>query len=315
MKRLITALFFINMLMGFSQESKKAFIPDIVKQFPNVRDVAISPDGNEILFSAQSVMGTISTIITIKKENGIWNNPQIASFSGQYFDLEPFFSPDGLKIYFASNRPVDNTLTSTKDFDIWYVERDTLNKGWFEPKNLGSPVNTMYDEFYPSITTNGNLYFTRDNTSLKNKDDIYFSKFKDSQYTEPIVLPNTINSDGYEYNAFIAPDESFLIYGGYNRDGGFGSGDLFISFHTETGWTPAKNLGEDINSDKMDFCPYVDLKTNTLYFTSKIDNTNMKFEKPLTINELFEELNKYDNGLSRLYSVSIETWLKNKFTN
>ncbi len=315
MKRLITALYFINTLIGFSQESKKAFIPDIIKQFPNIRDIAISPDGNEILFSAQSIMGTISTIISIKKENGLWNNPQIASFSGQYFDLEPFFSPDGLKIYFASNRPIDNASTSIKDFDIWYLEYDTVNKDWLEPKNLGSPINTQYDEFYPSIASNGNLYFTRDNTSLKSKDDIYFSEFKNSEYKEPVVLPNAINSDGYEYNAFIAPDESFLIYGCYNRDGGFGSGDLFISFHTETGWTSAKNLGGHINSDKMDYCPYVDIKTNTLYFTSRLDNTITKFERPLTINELLEELNKYDNGLSRLYSISIETILKNKITN
>ncbi|WP_100612268.1 TolB family protein [Confluentibacter lentus] len=315
MKRLIPIMCFMNMLMGFSQESKKAFIPDIVKQFPNVRDIAISPDGNEMLFSAQSIMGNLSSVITIKKENGIWNKPQVTSFSGQYFDLEPFFSPDGLKIYFVSNRPIHKASTTIKDFDIWYVERDDLNKNWSEPKNLGSPINTLYDEFYPSIATNGNLYFTRDNTSLKNKDDIYFSEFKDSQYTEPMVLPNAINSEGYEYNAFIASDESFLIYGSYNRSGGFGSGDLYISFNSETGWTPAKNLGEHINSDKMDYCPFVDLKTSTLYFTSKMDNTITEFEKPLTIDELFEELNKYDNGLSRLYHISIETLLKNKVTN
>ncbi|OYX27544.1 MAG: hypothetical protein B7Z06_04225, partial [Flavobacteriales bacterium 32-35-8] len=192
---------------------------------------------------------------------------------------------------------------------------NSLNENWSEPKNLGSPVNTLYDEFYPSIASNGNLYFTRDNTSLKNKDDIYFSEFKDSQYREPIVLPNSINSEGYEYNAFIAPDESFLIYGCYNKSGGFGSGDLYISFHDKTGWTPAKNLGEPINSDKMDYCPFVDLKTSTLYFTSKMDNTTTKFEKPLKIDDLFEELNKYDNGLSRLYSISIETLLKSKVTN
>jgi len=316
MKQLIIFISFLNIVIGFSQESKTAFIPDIVKQFPNVRDIAFSPDGNEILFSAQSVMGNISTLITIKKENGLWNKPQVAQFSGKYFDLEPFYLTDGLKIYFVSNRPIDNTSRSTKDFDIWYVERDTLNKDWSEPKNLGSPINTEHDEFYPSITTNGNIYFTRDNTSLKNKDDIYFSEFKDLQYTEPITLPNEINSEGYEYNAFVAPDESFLIYGSYNRNGGFGSGDLFISFHNDmTGWTPAENLGELVNSDKMDYCPFVDMKTGTLYFTSKLDNTSTKFEKPLTINELFEELNKYDNGLSRIYSISIEKLFKKIFKN
>ena len=53
------------------------------------------------------------------------------------------------------------------------------------------------------------------------------------------------------------------------RDG-FGSGDLYISYRiSDNVWTKAKNLGAEINSDKMDYCPYVDTKTNTLYFTSK----------------------------------------------
>ena len=56
----------------------------------------------------------------------------------------------------------------------------------------------------------------------------------------------------------------------------------------------------------MDYCPYVDTKTNTLYFTSKFDNSKTNFERPLSINELLIEFNRYDNGLSRLYKVSFD---------
>lgn len=311
MKPQLFLLFTFNLFFSFSQQNVVPFLGPIVKQFPNVRDIAIAPNGDEIMFSAQSVMGNTSAIVTVTKENGTWSAPKIASFSGQFFDLEPFFSHDGLKLYFVSTRPIDASSNKPKDFDIWVVERQDLTSNWSRPKNMGSPINTEHGEFYPSVAKNGNFYFTRDNPELKRKDDIYVSKKINGDLTDPQVLPNTINSEGYEYNAFIAPDESYLIFGGYNRKDGLGSGDLYISYHTNEGWTKAKNLGETINSQKMDYCPFVDAKTNTLYFTSKMDNSKTNFEKPLTINELLTEFNKYDNGLSRLYKVNIEELLRN----
>ncbi|WP_341217145.1 hypothetical protein [uncultured Wocania sp.] len=312
MKHLLILFFTFNIFFGFSQQTITPFLEDIVKQFPNVRDIAIAPNGNEIMFSAQSVMGSTSVIITITKESGEWSNPKVASFSGQFFDLEPFFSHDGLKLYFVSTRPLDHSNNTPKDFDIWFVERHDLKSNWSKPINMGSPINTEHGEFYPSIAKNGNFYFTRDNPKLKQKDDIYMSVSINGKLSEPKVLSGAINSEGYEYNAFIAPDESYLIYGCYNRKDSFGSGDLYISYNTIEGWTKAKNLGDKINSTKMDYCPFVDVKTNTLYFTSKLDNTKTKFEKPQSFEDLLDEFNKYDNGLSRLYKV---TFNSNAFKN
>lgn len=306
----ITCLWLI-LLSSFihAQKERTPFLSNITKQFPNVRDIAISPNCEEIMFSAQSTMGNLSAIISIKKTESTWSNPKIVSFSGKYFDLEPFYSNNGLKLYFASKRPLKNIANEDLNFDIWYVERQNLSSNWSEPKNMGEPINTNFDEFYPSIAKNGNFYFTRDNTTLKRKDDIYKSEFINDKLTEPKRLPNTINTDGYEYNAFIASDESYLIYGCYGRKDGFGSGDLYISFNTENGWSEAKNLGDTINSTKMDYCPFIDAKTNTLYFTSKLDNTKTKFEKPISFETLLNEFNKHGNGTSRLYKISTKNLL------
>lgn len=312
MKKIILILFIFNCFCVISQENAKPFIPEIIKQFPNVRDVTISPNGNEMMFTVQNISGTLSFIMQVSKINSNWSVPKIVSFSGRYFDLEPSFSNDGLKLFFASDRALDSISKEKKDFDIWYVERKSASSNWSEPKNIGSPINTEYDEFFPSVATNGNLYFTQDNPSLNNKDDVYVSELKNGEYTMPKPLPKTINTEGFEYNAFIAPDETFIIFGSYNRIDGFGSGDLYISFNTNEGWTDAKNLGNIINSPKMDYCPFVDLKTSILYFTSKQDNSNTSFKKSLSTNEFFEELNRYDNGLSRLYQVNIDSVLKNR---
>lgn len=309
MRRLLFLILVFNIFSVFPQQTITPFLKDIVKQFPNVRDIAIAPNGNEIMFSTQSVMGNLSAIMTITKINNQWSDPKIASFSGQFFDLEPFFSHDGLRLYFASTRPLNDSGTAPKDFDIWMVERSNIQSAWSEPKNMGSPINTEHGEFYPSIARNGNFYFTRDNPKLKRKDDIYVSEYINGSLSEPKVLPNTINSEGYEYNAFIAPDESYLIYGCYNREDGLGSGDLYISYNSDGEWTSSKNLGPNINTKKMDYCPFVDTKTNTLFFTSKVDGTRTDFETPLTVNELLLEFKKYDNGSSRLYRITIDKLL------
>ena len=307
MKLIFTFLLltFSTYLFPQSEISKvEPFLESVISQFPNVRDIAISNNQSEVVFSAQSYMGDLSALISIKKTNNTWSTPEIVSFSGQFFDLEPYFSSDGLTLYFVSNRPLDSSLSTIKDFDIWYVKRDNLNSKWSSPINMGSPINTVMDEFYPVITDSGNLYFTLDNQALKQKDNIYVSEFINGKYTEPKQLSSSINSDGYEFNAFVARDESYIIYTCYNREGGFGSGDLYISYKSDNGdWTPSENMGDKINSDKMDYCPFVDETSNTLYFTSKRNSVLTTSEKQLTFVDLLAKFNTYENGLSRLYKV------------
>ena len=304
----LICIYVISIVTIQSQEIKKPvpFLQDVVKQFPNVRDIALTSNENEVVFSAQSVMGDISALIYITKDKTGWSTPQILSFSGHYFDIEPFFSKDELTLYFVSNRPLASSSTETKDFDIWFVTRASISDTWSEPQNLGAPVNTEMNEFYPVVTDSKNLYFTLDNPSLNRKDDIYVSEFKDGVYTTPKPLGNNINSEGYEFNAFISRDESFLIYTCYNRKDGYGSGDLYISYKNENNeWTEAENMGNSINSDKMDYCPFVDTTSETMYFTSKRNSSSLNSNSGLTIEGLKQVFNSYENGSSRLYKMSI----------
>mgnify|MGYP003624421928 CR=1 FL=1 len=296
----------------YSQDTEiQPFLPEIITQFPNVRDISISNSENEVYFSVQSYLSKLSAIVVIKKENGSWSKPEVATFSGQFNDIEPFLSPNGLKLYFASNRPLNSSEIKTKDFDIWFVERSNVKTKWSEPKNIGVPINTDGNEFYPAVTNNNNLYFTSDAPTSKGKDDIFLSTYENGKYSTPISLNSAINSEGYEFNAFVSPDESFIIFSGYNRKDGFGSADLYISFKNEDEiWEEAKNLGSSINSDKMDYCPFVNLSTNTLYFTSKRNTTKVKFQSKQTLNSILDEMNNYENGLSRLYKTQFH---KNNF--
>src|SRR5438105_9989685 len=136
----------------------RLFAPGVISNEFGNRDMAISPDGNEIFYTIQYSRGLISVIMNTKKVNGKWSSPEVASFSGMYNDLEPAFSYDGTKLFFVSNRTL-NGEGKTKDYDIWFVTK--TNGEWTNPQNIGAPVNSEKDEFYPSVTKHGDIYFTR----------------------------------------------------------------------------------------------------------------------------------------------------------
>ncbi|MFD2036824.1 hypothetical protein ACFSKL_18610 [Belliella marina] len=275
---------------------------DKLNEFVNLRDFCISSANDEIYFTIQSPFQEISQIAYMKKTNGEWTSPELMAFSNKFSDLEPFLSPDQTKLYFASNRPLNDTSNTEKDYDIWYIERADKQSPWSIPINLGEPINTGQDEFYPSVSKNGNLYFTLDSPSGMGKDDIYFSEFKDGIYLQPHLLDSAINSPGYEFNAFVSKNEDFLIFTKYNSEDGFGSGDLYISTKDiNNNWTQAENLGSGINTKFMEYCPFYDEENEILYFTSRRNNIEKRtFEN-------FESLKSYltesENGLSKIYKV------------
>ena len=288
------------------KEGVQPFAKHIFSQFSNVRDFTISTDENEAYFTLQSLTREISVIMKIEKKDNHWQEPQISNFSGQYTDLEPFLSPDNLKLYFVSNRPISKDSSNTKDMDIWYVERQSITDNWSEPKNIGAPINTDGDEFYPSVSSNGNLYFTTIKKELESEDDIFVGKFDKQNYLEPEILGEGVNTKGAEYNAFIAPDESYIIFGGWRRADGIGSGDMYISKNDNGEWKTAENLGDKINSKYMEFCPFVN--NGTLYFTSRRSNILVKDNGFSNTEELITEINKYDNGSSRIYQVDFKNY-------
>lgn len=276
------------------------FLEDVLKEYPNIRDLTLFE--NEAYFTAQSPLGEVSVIMVSKKVRKKWKKTRIATFSGKHSDLEPFLTTDGKRLYFASNRPRQNSEEEVGDYDLWMVERQNTKSDWSTPINLGPPVNTEHNEFYPSLTEAGKLYFTSDRPDSRGKDDIYFSTPTGNGFSAPTSVSDSINTAGYEFNAFISPSESYLIFSGYNREDGLGSGDLYIAYRDENGeWSKSTNLGKGINSKYMDYCPFVDVQTQTLYFTSRRSEVSFKPGGFTHTDNLLRTLNKASNGQSRLY--------------
>jgi len=270
----------------------------------NERDFALSPDGTEIFYTISTPKSTFQTIVFSKRSaKGEWSSPEVASFAGEYSDLEPAFSADGNTLYFSSNRPTSGT--EPKDFDMWKVTRTT--GGWSKPENLGTVVNTEADEFYPSIARNGNLYFTAAYKGGPGREDIYVSTLKDNQYQQPVPLDTMVNSKFYEFNAFVDPDEKYILFTSYGRKDDSGSGDLYMAVKDDSGkWKAAKNLKE-LNSRQLDYCPYVSPDGKMLFVTSERHQLPVSFNGTKANAQRIREISQNPlNGTGNIYWVDFE---------
>jgi hypothetical protein len=267
------------------------------------RDFTISPNSDEIFFTLQQPRFVTSTILHLVKKNDRWGKPEVAPFSGRYRDLEAAFSPDGQTVYFSSDRPLKDS-TAKKDFDIWRVKRNT-NGTWAEPENLGSMVNSAKNEFYPSITHNGSLYFTVEADYGKGREDIVVCKASATgEYSKPESLPEDINTKYDEFNAFVDPDEQFILLTSYGRPDDMGRGDLYISHKDKAGnWLPAKHLPTPLNTTSLDYCPFVTWDKKYLIFTSSRLNNQLTNGQTKTYPQLKELLNNSGNGWDDIYWV------------
>lgn len=275
----------------------------ISTKYPN-RDISISPDRREIFYTLQGYKREFSVIMHLMQINGEWMEPVVASFSGQFHDLEPAFSPDGNRLYFASNRPTENNPKKS-DYDIWYVDKQ--NGKWGQPVNLGAPVNTDKNEFYPSVTTNGSIYFTAEYEGNKGKEDIYVSRLSDGKHSPPESLGEGVNSESYEFNAYVAPDESYIIFSSYGRADDLGGGDLYISMKNDQGeWTEARHLPAPINSKALDYCPFVSTDQQYFFFTS----SRSKVKTADKYRDLILMMESIENGFDNVYWMKADGILK-----
>lgn len=263
----------------------------------NNRDFTISPNGDEIFYSVQQRDFSVSVILRMVKRSNQWAGPEVAPFSGGYNDLEASFSPDGKRVYFCSNRPSIVTDT-TDDFDIWFADRTAT--GWSEPVHAGFIINSPGNEFYPSVARNGNIYFTATPKDGKGGEDIVMCEFKNGTYAPPVSLPDAINSKGDEYNAFIDPDEQFILFTAAGRPGGLGRGDIYISKKDASGnWQPAKSL--DINTAANDYCPYVSPDKKFFFFSSSRSLNKTPFHEQKNYKQVADMLKNAGNGLDDIY--------------
>ncbi|MTI30307.1 PD40 domain-containing protein [Xanthovirga aplysinae] len=285
---------------GFkADEQVKVFAPGVISRGFQELNAAFSPNKKEFFFTIADPLRDYYTIIQYEKKKGVWEGPTIAPFSGKYSDADPFFSPDGKRLYFISRRPSDPADIEPEDFDIWYV--DKKDGKWSAALNVGAPINTKKNEFYVSVSKNNNIYFSAAYDHGHGRGDIYKAVFQNGTY-KVVNMGDAINSPLNEGDPYISPEEDFLIFTSWGRTDGMGRGDLYISFFMDGKWTKAVNMGPEINSEDMEYCPIISPDGEYFFFTSYRKNRFYSFKKK-TYDNYIKRLSTYDNGLGNIYWV------------
>jgi Tol biopolymer transport system component len=261
---------------------------------------AFSPTGDTLFFVKCSPDFSTWTIYVSYNENGNWTEPEVAEFSG-YMDADPFFTKDGKTIFFISGRPLNNDTTKT-DLDIWKVTK--TEDGWSDPIRLDSPLNSNEDEFYPTVTKKGTIYFGSSRAGGFGSCDIYKSELFNGEYKSVENLGDAINTPDNEYEPFISSDESFLIFMS-TRPQGLSNADLYISYNENANWTKAEKLSEHFNSDAIEFSPKITWDGKYFVFSSTRNIHQKNPAKTETTEEYNKRIRNAGNGLGDIYIIDI----------
>lgn len=264
-------------------------------------NAAFTPDGRTVYFT-RKIADRFGVILMAHRRGSGWSVPEVAPFSGQFADFDPFVAPDGQRLYWISNRPVDGVPKT--DFDIWMVERS--GAGWGAPIHLDAPVNGPDGEFYPTVAANGNLYFSSNRAGGKGRGDIYRSPWVNGHFAAPVSLGDTVNSPGFDGDPFIAPDESYLVFTGWGRPEGDPAGDLYVTTMAGGSWSAPRPLGHGVNSTAQEYAPIVSPDGRWLYFSSYRSAIDAPLDRPLTGAGLARLLDGSANGHGTVYRIPVE---------
>jgi Tol biopolymer transport system component len=280
----------------------KIFGDGIISTGDDESHPAFTPDGRTLYFLKNTPSFNHWTIVVSHFTEGKWSTPTVAPFSGQYSDADPFITSDGKKFFFISTRPVAGR--PKQDLDIWMMEKTAT--GWSEPRHLGLPINSDANEWFPTVTDDGTIYFGSERSGGKGRTDIWRARLVNGKYNEPENLGDPINSPASEVEPYIAPDESFMILAAAGRADSKGAFDLYISYQTRGVWSKPENLGDAVNSSGWDFSPKIAPDGKYFFFTSNRGFADQALEKRLSYRELNDRLHRSYNGLRDIYRVEIE---------
>jgi outer membrane protein OmpA-like peptidoglycan-associated protein len=214
-------MFYVDTIPGIEWTKYEEFAKEIQTKLNN-GPVTFNSLGDTIYYSRNRIVeGDVKKLSVYRNKLGLfsavfngqeWTRVREFRFNSEWYNITaPCLSPDGRRLYFASDRP-----DGYGGADIYYCKM--RNGYWEEPVNLGPEVNTSGNEAYPFINEVGELFFSSDGHPGYGGRDIFVTKEESPNiwYT-PVLLDAPVNS---EYDDFGMITDN-LMTGGYfssNRD-------------------------------------------------------------------------------------------------
>ncbi len=191
-----------NSVIGFSHDGERMFLTGHYAH-------------NNALATTQGIA------VSIKNDNG-WSEPEnihIPYFLNRSVSTQGFLSTTVEAFVFSADS------YSTIGAEDLYVSLLQSGK-WSEPKNLGKKINTVNQEFSPSMSSDGQyLFFASNGRKGYGSFDIYYSTRLDDTWTnwsDPVNMGANINSEGRELYYRTYPIDRFALFTSTHNSDGYG---------------------------------------------------------------------------------------------
>ncbi len=181
----------------------------------------LSHDGTELYIFKEDNGGDIYKCV--QTVDGNWSKPmRLDHVNTKYDETSITFSEDGKTMIFASDRP-----GGLGRLDLYISKQDKKGR-WGKPENIGSILNTQYDEDSPFLTPDGKtLFFSSDGHNSMGGYDIYKTTLDNGKWSKPENLGypvNTTDDDIY----YVESGDGLHGYYSSVRSNGSGEKDLYM---------------------------------------------------------------------------------------
>lgn len=266
-------------------------------------DAALSPAGDEMVFTVRAPStspGAQRVLLHSRCSAGRWSSPTVLFDLGEAFAMSPGFTADGERLVFARR-----DTTPGAGYHLWSARRDPrAPEGWRLDGPWAPALAATGNDYAPSLTVDGTLYFVSDRPGIAGGQNVLVSR-------PPYLVATLVDSSLAGADAVeVSRDGLVMVLAIPGRDDAvpeqgvqYGRADLYARRRASdtSAWGPLRRItAPDVNSAATEGAPRL-LPDGRLLFTSERGFTLLPGTRIASRRELLRALRRSGNGLGDIY--------------
>lgn len=200
--------------------------------------------------------------------NPVNMGPTVNTAMSEYF---PSVTVDGSMLIFTHRLPRNKGLEGEDNYNEDLYVSYKAEGEWTKAMNMGSQVNTEYNDGAPTISADGNmLIFVSDKPGGYGSQDLYYTFRIGSGWGVPRNIGPPINTRNWETQPCLSSDgRSLYFIRGIIAAHVVENMHIYESTLSDSGyWSVPVKLSDTINTKGKEECPFIAPDNQTLYFCS-----------------------------------------------